>query len=302
MQEQPQSQTQTQVPTQVQMQVRGRPASAWRAGRFGAGRPRLLMIHGVAASSFIWTPLAARLADEFELWAIDLPGAGATPIGAENGPFGYAGFVVDCMDALGLDSVDAVLGHSMGGAVALELALLVPERVRGLMIFNAAPMLPRLVRLALRTPGIPALIGLSDLASAPLKSNRLLAQLYLRRIFGESETLTREVVEGYARLAEAPDFYRNMARALRGFAQHHRRSAELSAIRVPVSIVWGERDPIFPLKIAQKLVKTLPRASLHRLPRVGHCPPQEVPETIAELVRELLSRIGREDWSAHAAS
>ena len=276
------------------LELRGRPAAYWRIlGPEGA--PRLLLLHGLGASSHIWRPLVRALPAGLEVLAVDLPGAGATAAHGELGPPELAQFALDMMDALDVQRVDVVAGHSLGGAVALELGLLAPARVGGLMIFNAAPALPLLARLGLRAPGVQRLLALPELAPRAKAPTRLFTQLYLSAIFGERRTVSDEVIEGYAQLADAPDFYRNMAATLAGFAKHSRSLEELQRLAMPASVVWGERDPLFPIGLGERLVRTLPQAAMHRLPRVGHCPPQEAPTAVATLVMELVSRVRRAD-------
>jgi pimeloyl-ACP methyl ester carboxylesterase len=169
------------------------------------------------------------------------------------------------------------------------MGLLAPAKVGGLLIFNAAPSLPLWTRLGLRAPGVQKLLELPEYA--PRHPTRLFTQLYLSAIFGERRGVTREVVDGYARLAEAPEFYRNMAATLAGFARHTRSLTELAALGMPASVVWGERDPLFPVALGERLVRALPHAALHRLPRCGHCPPQEAPQLVSTLLMELVSRV-----------
>ena len=93
-----------------------------------------------------------------------------------------------------------------------------------------------------------------------------------------------------------------MAETLAAFGRHTRTLTELQRLDLPASIVWGERDPLFPVSLGERLVRALPQAALHRLPRVGHCPPQEAPTVVATLLMELLSRVRRAGAQAQWAS
>jgi pimeloyl-ACP methyl ester carboxylesterase len=274
------------------VEIRGQPLAFWkRAGERGG--PQLLLLHGLGASSHIWEPLARVLPPTLELLALDFPGCGASPGRGPLGPSALAKLALDLASAAHLNHIDAVLGHSLGGAVALEVGLAAPERVGGLMIFNAAPSLPFLTRLGLRAPGVQKLLALPELAPRQQTAVRLFTQMYLRGIFGERRGVTDELVEGYARLAEVPGYHRNSAETLAAFARHGRTMAELTSLDMPASIVWGERDPLFPIAVAERLARAIPQAALHRLPRCGHCPPQECPEQVCTLLMELLSRVAR---------
>jgi pimeloyl-ACP methyl ester carboxylesterase len=95
----------------------------------GVGPP-VLAIHGLGATKGSFLPTLAALSDRFRVVALDLPGFGDSdkPIGASYDPRFFAGAVVDLLDALDLDRVD-LIGNSLGGRVALEVALRAPERV-----------------------------------------------------------------------------------------------------------------------------------------------------------------------------
>jgi len=273
------------------VQVGSAPLAYWR--RPGPKRAAsVLLVHGLGASSHIWLPLVERAPAGLDLIALDLPGAGASANRGALGPQDLAALALDFLGAVKLSKVDVVAGHSLGGAVALEMGLAAPERVGSLMIVNAAPALPALTRLGLRAPGVQQLMALPE--HAPRRApKRLFTQLYLWGIFGERRGVTADIVDGYARLAESPDFYRNMAETLQGFARHGRRMSDLAQLALPTSIVWGERDPLFRIGVAERLARAIPQAALHRLPRCGHCPPQESPEVVAQLLMELVSRVHR---------
>lgn len=280
------------APERKTVQVGGAPAGYWHLPA-PPGAPRLLLIHGLGASNHIWEPLARALPEGLELLALDLPGSGATPARGPLGPPELALFALEFLSVLGHQRVELVAGHSLGGAVALELGLAAPTRLGGLLIFNAAPALPWLTRLGLRAPGMERLMALPGLAPRPRGPTRLLTQLYLSLIFGERGRVTPEVIEGYSRLAHDPAYFSNMAATVQGFARHSRSLPDLARLTLPVSVVWGERDPVFPVSLAERLVRVMPGATLHRLPRVGHCPPQEEPALVATLTTELLGRVRR---------
>lgn len=101
----------------------------------GRGEP-LLLLHAGVADRRMWYPLLERLAGEFRLILPDLPGFGETLI--PDREFSYATMVTDLLDELGIESPIWVVGASFGGQIAVNLALLYPERVAGLIL--AAPI------------------------------------------------------------------------------------------------------------------------------------------------------------------
>ncbi len=109
-------------------------ALRWSASGDGGGRT-LLLVHAGVADSRMWEPLVAELGDEWRVVRCDLRGFGATTL--KPGPFSHAGDVAALVEELALAPL-AVVGASMGGAVALELAVTRPELVRGLVLLAAS--------------------------------------------------------------------------------------------------------------------------------------------------------------------
>ncbi|RUW84644.1 alpha/beta fold hydrolase, partial [Mesorhizobium sp. M8A.F.Ca.ET.059.01.1.1] len=104
--------------------------------RAGSGTP-VLFIHGVGMNAAIWQPQIERMADGFDVIAIDMLGHGQSPLPPRHPELAdYADQAVRLLDHLGLDKV-SVVGHSMGALVAQELALRAPERVRRIVSLNA---------------------------------------------------------------------------------------------------------------------------------------------------------------------
>lgn len=157
--------------------------------RYGQGAP-LLLLHGLFGSSANWHAMAMRLAEHWQVLAIDLPNHGASPHAASMSYASMAAEVGRLLEAL--DIADAhVLGHSMGGKVAMTLALHAPQRVRGLIVVDIAPvtyedrfspLIDAMLRLELSTLGSREDADrrlARDLASAPVRA--LLLQNLVRR-------------------------------------------------------------------------------------------------------------------------
>jgi poly(3-hydroxyalkanoate) depolymerase len=230
-----------------------------RVARQGAGRP-LLLITGIGANLDMWAPFAKLVTDR-ELVAFDPPGAGLSqrprvPLRMRQ----LAGVVCAMLDELELDRVD-VLGYSLGGGVAQELAHRAPDRVRRLVLCATAPGLggvpPRpLAALALATP-------------ARYYSPRLLA-LTVPVIAGGRTARDPSSLSAHAgeRLAHPPD--------LLGYAYQLYAAAGWSSLpwlhRVtqPALVVAGDDDPSVPVLNARLLARRLPNARLHVVKGGGH--------------------------------
>jgi poly(3-hydroxyoctanoate) depolymerase len=230
-----------------------------RVAEVGAGPP-LLLINGIGASLEMWRPLARRLADSRRLILFDVPGTGGS--GRLRTPLrmpGMARLVVELLDTLGESQVD-VLGYSWGGAVAQQLAMDAPPRVRRLVLVATSPGRGG------KAPSLPVLA----LMTAPLQ---LVSDSYLTRVapivFGGD--IYRS---GVARLGASRSFGRpptHLGWAQQVFAISGWTSLPwLSRLTAPTLVISGVDDPLVPTKNAHVLAKRIPDARLNLIPGGGH--------------------------------
>lgn len=207
----------------------------------GEGPPAVL-VHGLSGSWRWWSPVSDSLAERRAVYVLDLPRLGRRLRAAE-----LAAWLGRWLQGTGLERVDLV-GHSLGGLVAAELAALQPERIR---------------RLALVAPaGIPCGRGLLD------RSLRLVETLYDVR-----ERLP--TIVGDAVRTGPLDIMRGVV-----FVSGRDLRADLAAVRAPSLLVWGERDQLVPTRVAEEWQVALPGSRLVLLP-CGHVPMWEAPDELA---------------------
>jgi pimeloyl-ACP methyl ester carboxylesterase len=224
----------------------------------GAGPP-LLLIMGFRYSSRLWYPALPELARHYRVIRFDNRGTGGS--GAALG-FGVGDMAEDAaavMDAAGVASAH-VYGVSMGGGIAMELALRHPARVRSLVL--GCTMIK-----ASKAPLWMALLPLLLLLPAGL-GRRLLArsgpEAYGSAAPPEAVALDRRVVEGdaYSRRGVAAQMW-----AVQRYAVAQRRVAGL---RVPALVLHGDEDRLVPWHCGKALAETLPHARLETLRGAGH--------------------------------
>jgi len=239
--------------------------------QLGSGRP-LLLVHGLGATRAIWEPLHAVLAPQRQLIAIDLPGFGESPpLSVRPDPAALARAVAALLDRLGLAQVD-VVGNSLGGWVAFELALLgrassvTAIAPAGLWRGRLAPRAGlgrRLARLAL-----PALEGL---ALSPHGRRLLLAG-----VVGNPAVVpprqARQLVRAYL---TAPG-YGSANAAMRAGS-----FAKLAELAVPVTLIWPTRDRL--VRRPRKLPENVRSVELEG---AGHLPTWDRPQELAALILE----------------
>ncbi len=240
--------------------------------------PPVLAIHGLGGTKGSFLPTLAALSDRFRVIAVDLPGFGDSdkPIGAAYDARFFAGAMVDLLDALELDRVD-LIGNSLGGRVALELALRAPERVGRMALL--APSLawrrPRRWAPALRL--VRPELGLVQLAP------RAVVQTVVRRLIpGADEGWTAAGVDEFLRAYLTPAgraaFYA-AARQIYLEAPHGTDGfwTRLRELDADALFVWGRRDTLVPIAFARHIAEALPHAR-HLELDCGHVPQVELPK------------------------
>ena len=223
----------------------------------GSGPP-LLLIHGYGVSGYIWQPTLPYLAQRHQVLVVDLPGYGRSRF---TGPWRLR--AIAPLLATWLRQMDnspvALMGQSMGGAIAIHLAACAPELVTRLILVSAA--------------GLPLQTGLTTLAlRSVLSSLQISNGVYPRE-------LIRDVLRPRLRL-----LWESAQEVVRGDFR-----VELAAIRQPTLILWGEDDLLLPIELGYALSAALPHATFVTLPACGHRPMLAQPELFSQLVRDFLS-------------
>jgi len=261
------------------LQVNGTRVHYVEAGR---GDP-VVLVHGLGGSTFSFRYTIPELAQHHRVVALDLRGFGYTerPADGDYSLTAQATLVHQVMGRLGIERA-AVVGHSMGGNVALRLALDYPERVSRLVLVDAATdheFLRRSHAADLVMAAAP-ILSLVTLQRARFRRNAI------RAVVHDPAFVTPEVVEGYFR----PLRMRGQARAFALLARHVRRDAPLALeqVRPRTLVLWGEHDRLVPLARGEELARRLPNARLEVVRSAGHLPLEEQPAICNRLLLEFL--------------
>ena len=243
--------------------------------------PPVVMLHGLGGTKISMLPIVPVLAPHHRLIIPDLPGHGESdkPVSTEYTPRFYARTVRKLMDALGVERA-VVIGNSLGGRVALELAVRSPDRVRALCVL--APAVPGFrVRYVLGfTRVIPTGFG-----AVPFPMRERWMKVAIRRLMADPTRLPEAGYDGAAeefiRIYRSPQARMAFFDSLRHILTEAPRPfwARMNRVRVPALIVWGTADRLVPARLAPRLAQELPNAELLMLPRVGHVPQFEATDT-----------------------
>jgi len=251
--------------------------------RWPGGAPLLVLLHEGISDRRGWRQVAERLAPQVTVVAYDRRGFGESPV--STAPFTHAGDLLAILDREQAESAWLV-GASAGGGLALDTALLAPDRVAGLVLVgtavSGAPE-PEIDPVTARfEPWLDAAIAAGDKA----EQNRLETWLWLD---GPAQQEGR--VGGDAR-ALALDMN---AIILRGGGPEDEGDSDVDAwhhlaeVGVPVTVACGEFDVPFLVSRCRDLAGLLPRARYHALPAMAHQPYLEDPGQIADLVLDALA-------------
>jgi len=243
-----------------------------------------------APSRFRWTErgdgdpvvLLHGLMGEMDHWesALETLGAFCRPIALELPLFdpglvdvsvpGLADYVRRFMEALELRSA-VIGGNSLGGHLALELALAHPEQVTGLILSGSSGLFER-----------------TFTRKVPHRPSAAYVREKMEEIFYDPTLVTPEWVESIRRIVTTPRLAVRVLRVARS-AKRHNLEERLGDVRVPTLIVWGKEDRITPAEVAERFHAGIPGSQLVYLPNCGHAPMLEQPEAFDAVVSEWLS-------------
>ncbi len=234
----------------------------------------VVFVHRFGGSRLSFDGVIARLGGDVRTLAFDLPGFG-TQAGA-SGPYtvdAYADFVAARTSGLSF----VLVGHSMGGKVALALAARQPKALRALVLLASSPPTPEPIADAER---VRAIDGWATYGAA-------------------SETLaaiTGRPLPDDLRRVEIDDMMRASKAAWNAWLEHGSRediSARMDRVAVPVTVVSGTCDPVVPTALQHRLVSMLPDARLVTVPGAGHLLPIEDPDAVTTAVEDAVATCGR---------
>jgi pimeloyl-ACP methyl ester carboxylesterase len=248
----------------------------------GSGPP-LLLLHGLNGSTFGFRLLMPYLTPHFRTIALDLMGFGYSdrPQHRDYSLGAQARLVAGFLDALGIAKA-SVLGHSLGGAVAMHLALEFPERVDRLILVSSAS--DSETRRGLRSSRLVR--PLLPVVAAFTVQNQRFRRMSLRSACYDPSFVTADMLEGYM----APTRVRGHLRALGSLMVDRRKDPPLdpSAISRPALIIWGAADRWLPPSHGERLRALIPDSRMTIIENAGHLVLEEQPEESARALVDFL--------------
>ena len=258
----------------------------------GGEGPTVLLIHGIGGDWRTWEPVLDGLARQHHVVAVDLPGHGGSAKGAGDYSLGaLASALRDLGGALGLERA-TVIGHSLGGGVAMQFAYQFPERCERLVLVSSGGLGPDvglILRLA-TLPGselflsltAPAARSLINLAASAGRALRLRAaydaEFYARTFAALADPETRAAFLGTLRGVVGTRGQLVDARDRLYLAEH-----------MPTLIVSGERDAVLPVDHGHAAQDAMPGSRLEIFETAGHLPQLDDPHRFIEVVNDFVA-------------
>lgn len=254
----------------------------------------VILIHGLGGSACGWLPSIAAIATQHRVYAPDLIGHGRTGR-PDSGSLTVADmirFIRSFMAEFNIDRAH-VIGHSMGGAVALMLAIDSPQRVDKLVLVDSGG-LGKEVALNLRIMSLPIFGKL--LATHLSRVNLEKFANDLRASVENTAYITDALIENLYRVEVNPEHTKMLLKASRlGVTWTGQKKSiydpmlqQMASIQNPTLVIWGQQDNIVPLSHGELAAKTMPNAHLVVIDQSNHVPMFEQPDMFNGLVLDFL--------------
>jgi pimeloyl-ACP methyl ester carboxylesterase len=209
--------------------------------------PNLIFLHGWGGSWQSWHPILERLKSDFNLYAPDLPGFGQEPISKPYFLDDYVNFVTDFIKKNKIKN-PILIGHSFGGAITSKIAIDKKISLSKIILVDSA---------SIRHP------------YSTSQKNKFKIISFFKKIFPFTQSfyykLTKKLDSDYASLKDNPILQKTFQNIIQ-----HDLTNQLSTIKTPTLIIWGENDTDTPLTDGQKIHKLIPKSEFINYPKTSH--------------------------------
>lgn len=251
----------------------------YRVLEAGSGDP-VILLHGIGGSADEWRPVLPHIAKGYRVIAPDAPGHGGSPPSVQSTwdlAF-YTAFIARLLDDLGVDRA-SIVAMSGGGAVALNLVATLPNKVSRLVLISAAG-LGRQVAWSYRMGALAPPLVRAALQRTSVASVRAFG----RRLCYHSDRIPdgwpERRVESWKTPGAIEAFIETSRATLSWTGQRTSFVDRLPQMLHPTMILWGENDPVLPVRHGIRAARLIPNAQLHVYPECGHLPVWEYPDDV----------------------
>lgn len=254
----------------------------------GEGKP-VILLHGFGAAMWVWEKQIEALSKDHRVYVLDLIGHGFSdrpkiPYRLET----YIQFLKDFMDGVGVERA-ILVGNSMGGGLAWAMAALYPERVDKLILINS---MPSDVLDQVRNESFRALVAIKDIPLLPYlviaSRNRKSVKWILQWCVSDIKLITPEILDRQYRISNIKGTTWVLYSTFKNAEDAKKLKGYLSSVLQPTLLIWGERDLLFPIPIAESLQQAIPGSKLQVIEKGGHMPMWEAPDEVNRAIVDFL--------------
>src|SRR3954462_12897444 len=275
--------------------------------RIAGDGPPVVLIHGMVNSSRHWEPVALRLAERYTVVAPDLLGHGdSAAVRGDYSLGAHACSIRDLLTTIGIERA-TVVGHSLGGGVAMQFFYQFPQRTERLALISSGG-LGHDVSPMLRAAALPGVQELLPLGAPPPVLDALRVAGKKMRARGNSKGVYLQAIVRALRPLEQPGARTAFVHTLRSVIDiHGQRVSARDRLylleRFPTLLLWGGRDRTIPSDHGREALEAGPHARFETLPNAAHFPHIEDPDGVARVLRDWLettepTRIEDSEWGA----
>ena len=238
----------------------------------------LVLIHGLGASANRWEYVIPHFEKNYRVIVPDLIGFGYSdkPLVDYTTDF-FSEFLKKFLEKLDIKN-PVLIGSSLGGQIIAEYTLNNNNAVKKLIMISPSGVMKH------------STAALDAYVMAALYPSQETAKSAFEMMSGSSKNIDPKIVEGFVKRMRLPNAKMAFMSTLLGLKNSQILTEKLSSITVPTMVVWGELDPVIPVKYADSIVSTIKDCRFYRMDGCGHTPYVEVPETFVKIVMEFLRK------------
>ena len=235
----------------------------------------LLLIHGLGASAERWEHVIPQFAKNYRVLVPDLIGFGLSDKPIVDYTTDYlSDFIRKFLKKLNIDSV-SIIGSSLGGQIGAEFTYQNNSMVEKLVLISPSGIMKH------STPALDAYVMAALYPSDSSASNAF-------QIMSGSKNIDKKTIKGFVRRMKLPNAKMAFMSTLLGLKDAEIISEKLVSIKSPTLIIWGENDPIIPIKYAQSFVSEIDDCRFVKMENCGHTPYVEAPDKFYKIVSDFL--------------
>jgi len=241
----------------------------------GNSTENLLLIHGLGASAERWEHVIPHFAKNYRVLVPDLIGFGFSDKPLVDYTTDYLSeFITKFLKKLNIDSV-SIIGSSLGGQIGAEFAYQNNSMVEKLILISPSGVMKH------STPALDAYVMAALYPSDSSASNAF-------QMMSGSKNIDKRTIRGFVERMKLPNAKMAFMSTLLGLKDAEIISEKLGSIKSPTLIIWGENDPVIPVKYAQSFVSEIDDCRFVKMENCGHTPYVESPEKFYKIVSDFL--------------